>query len=72
MTGLEFLRRHHKLSQQELSYRAKVPQPFISAIEVGRRNPPPAELRALAQAMGFYGNPALLLSGTPDPEEVLR
>ena len=53
MLGLEFVRRHRKLTQTQLSRLTKIAQPIISLIESGRCNPTPTELDALARVLGI-------------------
>jgi len=61
---IRFHRRRLGLKQRDVAARAGINQGFLSELERGRRNPSPATLRALAEAMGL---PLALL--TPEGPE---
>jgi transcriptional regulator with XRE-family HTH domain len=58
MFRVKFLRIHHKLSQYDLAEVAHLRQTVVSSIERGRANPTDRELKLLADALGFAGDPA--------------
>jgi transcriptional regulator with XRE-family HTH domain len=72
---LKFERIQRGLSQAGLAHLARVPQPVICLIEAGKWNPSPAELGALACALGVAPAEALLTpvvvqaDGTQRPRE---
>ena len=53
-------------SESKVSHVSGVHLSSISAIECGRLNPWPGQLRRLADALGWEGDPAALLEEVPD------
>lgn len=62
ITKLEALRRSRGLTSQELADAARTNRVYVSALENGRRSPSEEELRRLAKALRFKGDPAELLT----------
>lgn len=52
MLRLHFERSHRKLSQAQVARAARIPQPYVSAIERGRLVPTADELQRLAAVFG--------------------
>jgi transcriptional regulator with XRE-family HTH domain len=50
--NVQRLRRASKLSQEELSHRAKIHQTYLSGVERGVRNPSIKVLERIARALG--------------------
>jgi transcriptional regulator with XRE-family HTH domain len=66
--GLRYERTKRSRTQTDLIIRTGLRQTLISAIEIGRINPTPAELKTLAEALGL-ACPDLLVMQVPDFEE---
>ena len=68
MKRLRALRLERGWSAFELSRRSRVNAPDLSALECGRKTPPPDSvvLRRLARALRYEGDPADLLAELPD------
>jgi transcriptional regulator with XRE-family HTH domain len=49
--NIQELRRARKLSQEELAYRAKIHQTYLSGVEGGKRNPSLLVLDRIAKAL---------------------
>jgi len=62
MNKLTVLRKTARLTQEELAERAKTNRVYVSLIELGRRNPTEEELKRIAKALQFKGEPAELLT----------
>jgi transcriptional regulator with XRE-family HTH domain len=62
MLKLALLRRAQGLTGEELAWKAGTNRVYISRIENGRREPTADELKRLARALHFKGNPAELLT----------
>lgn len=61
MNKLTVLRKTARLTQEELAERAKTNRVYVSLIEGGRRNPTEEELKRIAKALRFMGDPTELL-----------
>lgn len=61
MKRVQLLREARGKSKLQLSYEAKVPAPVIGWVESGRFVPYEPQLRRLADALGFDGEPEKLL-----------
>lgn len=64
MKLMEFMRRKYGMTRTELARRAKVGQPTISLIELGRYSPYDVELQRIADALGWKGDLYVLLDRT--------
>lgn len=72
MIRLKYERVQRGFSQATLAHIAKLPQPVICLIEMGRWNPTADELDALGRALGIAPASVLLkLVTVHDPDEVV-
>lgn len=78
MKRLRFERLQRRLSQHHIARQARIPQPQISLIEIGRLRPTPEQLQRLAVVFNFSNPEDLLrevlpaMSAPEPPQEVTK